>query len=114
MIEGRCHCGAVGVRLAQAPTEAAECNCSLCSRLGTLWAYFPIADLQILAAEGAQEGYIQGDRTLTTWRCAGCGCVTHWTPLPAFDRGRVGVNVRLLERSVWTALPRRLIDGASF
>jgi hypothetical protein len=107
---GSCHCGAVALELRDKPVEAAECNCSLCRRVAGLWHYCPRDRLSVT---GELEGYVQGDRTLTTWRCKDCGNVSHWTALdPAYER--VGVNLRLFDPSLWQELPRRLVDGASF
>ena len=40
MIEASCHCGAVRIEVAERPAQLTACNCSLCRRLGTLWAYY--------------------------------------------------------------------------
>jgi hypothetical protein len=107
---GRCHCGAVELQLRDVPVEAVECNCSLCRRVAALWHY---CTPDRLAVTGELQGYIQGDRTLTTWRCSTCGNVSHWTAIdPDYDR--LGVNLRLFDVTLWQALPRRLVDGASF
>lgn len=107
---GSCHCGAVQITLVDAFVEVTECNCSICRRLGSLWHYGPRGSVQV---EGEVVGYVQGDCTLTTWRCAHCGCVTHWTAVdPDYDR--MGVNLRMFEPDLWQHLPRRFVDGASF
>lgn len=107
---GSCHCGAVTLVLREEPVDAGECNCSLCRRTGGLWHHCPL-DMVTVAGEGVS--YIQGDRTLATWHCPTCGCMTHWTPLdPAYPR--MGVNLRMFDPALWRDLPRRLIDGASF
>ena len=107
---GSCHCGAIALILPQSPAEVSECNCSLCRRLGSLWHYGPAGSITVA---GEVEGYVQGDRTLTTWRCKTCGCVTHWTALdPGY--GRMGINLRMFDPELWQDLPRRLIDGASY
>jgi len=109
-LAGSCHCGRVTLELAGSPVEAAECNCSLCRRLGTVWHYCAPEHLSV---EGETAGYVQGDRTLTTWHCPTCASVTHWTALDP-DYSRVGVNLRMFDPAIWSGLPRRLIDGASF
>ncbi|MFM5924375.1 MAG: GFA family protein [Novosphingobium sp.] len=107
---GSCHCGAVEVTLSSAPVELSECNCSICRRIAGLWHYCSVDDA---AVTGPCEGYVQGDRTLTTWRCEHCGCVTHWTAIdPAYRR--MGINLRMFDPEIWMDLPRRLVDGASF
>ena len=40
MITTTCHCGAVQIGIARAPEMLTNCNCSICRRYGTLWAYF--------------------------------------------------------------------------
>lgn len=107
---GSCHCGVVRIDLPEPPVEVTECNCSICRRLGSLWHYGPRSEITVT---GEVEGYVQGDCFLTTWRCAKCGCVTHWTAIdPAYER--MGVNVRMFEPEVWADLPRKFVDGASF
>lgn len=107
---GSCHCGAVRLELRDEPVEAAECNCSLCRRVAGLWHYCAPDRLRVT---GEVTGYVQGDRTLTNWRCATCGNASHWTAIdPGY--GKVGVNLRLFEPALWENLPRRLADGASY
>lgn len=107
---GSCHCGQITLILRETPPDAGECNCSLCRRTGGLWHHCS-PDLVTIEGEGA--AYIQGDRTLATWHCPSCACVTHWTPLdPAYPR--MGVNLRMFDPVLWRELPRRLIDGASY
>ena len=67
MLTATCHCGAVRIEVPAAPATTTDCNCSICRRYGTLWAYYP-------------DGYVRGDRTLRFVRCRACGCwcVTHW------------------------------------
>ena len=107
---GSCHCGAVKLELHDAPVEASECNCSLCRRIAGLWHYCSPARLTV---KGQLAGYVQGERTLTTWHCGTCGCVTHWTAIdPGYDR--IGVNLRMFDPALWQDLPRRFVDGASY
>ena len=39
MLTATCHCGAVGVDVPRRPRRLTSCNCSICRRYGTLWAY---------------------------------------------------------------------------
>ncbi len=108
--QGSCHCGAVTIELRDDPVEVSECNCSLCRRVAGLWHYCSPAQL---AVTGELAGYVQGDRSLTTWHCPTCANVTHWTAIDP-DYGKVGVNIRMFDPALWQNLPRRLVDGASF
>jgi hypothetical protein len=85
-----------------------SCNCSLCFRLGALWAYFKSDEVTV---EGETRAYAHGERTLAVHRCAECGCVSHWSSLEA-GSDRVAVNARLLPRPFVERLPVRRFDGA--
>ena len=108
MIEGSCHCGAVRIEVDSAPAELTSCNCSICRRLGTLWAYYPASQVRVA---GATTSYRWGERTLDFHHCPRCGCATHWTPVDP-TRDRLGVNARLLDPGVVAAARVRRLDGA--
>ncbi len=109
-VTATCHCGAIRIEAA-APEKLTDCNCSLCRRIGGLWAYYVPSDVIVSHGEGALDGYIQGDRSLTTWRCHVCGCVTHWTAIdPTYQR--MAVNARLMPPDIVAAARIRRFDGA--
>lgn len=108
---GSCHCGAITLELRSDPTNAAECNCSLCRRLGVLWHH---CSPTLVTVTGEAAGYVQGDCSLTIWHCGTCGNTSHWTALDDASSDRMAVNLRLFDPGLWVHLPRRLIDGASF
>jgi hypothetical protein len=110
MIEGSCHCGAVRIELATAPTLLTSCNCSMCHRLGGLWAYYSPRDVRIT---GATAIYVWGDKTLDLHHCATCACTTHWSPRGDTNPDRMGVNVRLLAPAVIAGLRIKRVDGAA-
>ena len=111
MIEGACHCGAVRIEVAEAPAQVTECNCSICRRLGTLWAYYAPAQVRIV---GPTATYRRGDETIDFHHCAVCGCTTHWSPIVGVrDTSRMGINSRLLAAEVLAAARVRRLDGAS-
>ena len=106
---GNCHCGSVQLTLRDTPTEATECNCSICRRTAGLWHYCAPAALSVA---GQEVSYQQGDCALDLWHCPVCACITHWTPTDT-TYPRVGVNLRMFAPKLWQDLRRRLVDGAS-
>jgi hypothetical protein len=112
MIEASCHCGAVSLTLAEAPLTVTDCNCSICRRLGVLWAYYPPDQVAISAAPEATAAYVWGDATIEFRHCRVCGCVSHWAPLDDRFPGRMGVNARLMPPEVLAAARVRTLDGA--
>ena len=112
MLKATCHCGAVRIEIPARPSEVTNCNCSICRRLGTLWAYFDVDTVKIHGHPENTDEYIQGDKTLRTVRCRTCGCTTHWEPLESGAQGRMGVNIRNFDPELIGPLRIRLLDGA--
>jgi len=99
MTRAACHCGAVRFELEAPPTWVLDCNCTICSRYGALWAYVRGEGKVTLTApptSGATETYIWGDRELAFHRCKTCGCVTHMEAIEADPPAVYGLNARLL------------------
>ena len=111
-----CHCGAVSVRLARAPDEVAECNCSLCLSHGVLWSYFSPREVVI---EGATRVYRRGDMASPACDlhfCGHCGCTTHWSATAELiaimgEVDRMGVNMRLFDPGRLRGLRLMFPDG---
>ncbi len=112
MLKATCHCGAIRIEIPSQPPEVTNCNCSICRRLGTLWAYYDVGTVQIHGHPQSTDAYIQGDKTLRTVRCRTCGCTTHWEPLDTQKYTRMGVNIRNFEPEVIGDVRIRLLDGA--
>jgi hypothetical protein len=107
-----CHCGAVKVEVPRKPRSLTDCNCSICLRYGTRWAYFKDAEVRLIAGPRATDEYIWGDRTLKFIRCSKCGCVMQWKRIVVGPTARTGVNARNFEPSELGDVRVRLLDGA--
>lgn len=111
MIKASCHCGALQMQIAEAPMQVTSCNCSICRRLGALWAYYKPSEVTLSPPVGATRPYIWGDRMMAFHHCGTCGCLTHWQSLDGTSQ-RMAINARLLEGIDAETLPRRRFDGA--
>jgi hypothetical protein len=111
-LQGSCHCGAVRLTLPFMPEKATRCNCSICRRLGSVWAYFEFGTVLVEGHPDQTVEYIQGDRTLRTIRCKTCGVVTHWEPLPPQPGARHGVNLNNFDPQLLESVHIRRFDGA--
>ena len=96
MLTAACHCGALRVEIPRKPRRLTSCNCSICRRYGTLWAYYKAADVRVIAS-GKTHGYSWGDKALRFVRCARCGCISHWEAVNPKPASRIGVNARNLD-----------------
>ena len=112
MVEGSCHCGKVRLKIDTAPAEVTDCNCSICRRYGTFWAYYSPRQVRI-AEDIPTQVYMWDERAIEFHRCAECGCVTHWSAVDK-TRDRMGINARLLDPAVLAAARVRRNDGASW
>lgn len=108
MVEATCHCGAVRMEIAKAPETMTDCNCSICRRYGTLWAYYSPTQVTL---SGATDIYMWGDKDLEFHRCETCGCVTHWAPVDK-SKDRMGVNANLMPPDIQAQARVRKLDGA--
>jgi hypothetical protein len=113
MLSATCHCGAVRVEIPSRPLEVTNCNCSICRRLGSLWAYYDVGTVKVEGHPERTDEYIQGDKTLRVVRCKTCGCTTHWEPLDPQRHKRLGVNIRNFDPEAIGDVRIRLLDGAS-
>jgi len=112
MLEATCHCGAVCIQVESAPARVTECNCSVCGRLGALWAYYRSAQAKVVRGAEATAAYSWGDApSIAFHHCRTCGCTTHYTGLGADALDRVAVNARLLPLDRAAPVPVRRFDG---
>ncbi len=108
-----CHCGKTKFEVPHLPENIGRCNCSICSRLGTLWAYYP-PDQVNLTHVTTTTSYIWGDKMMAIHHCTTCGCTTHWTNLDDPAASKIGVNARMFIDIDLDTIPIRQIDGASY
>lgn len=102
MTDASCHCGAVRFTAKTAPETVNACDCSICRRYGTLWAYYHPEDIVFDEHSGPTDTYEWNERVLAFHRCRTCGVVTHWSPTEA-GFPRMGVNARLMAPEVLAA-----------
>jgi hypothetical protein len=112
MIEGSCHCGAVSFTYPRKPDWLTDCNCSVCRRFSTLWAYAQVNEITLRAAEDATVAYVHGDKTLAMHSCKICGCTTHWIGLDGDETSKMAVNFRMCDPDEFTNIRVRKFDGA--
>ncbi len=114
MLIGSCHCGKTGWTLEGDPGSITACNCTLCRRYGTLWAYD--YEGERIAMRGETGSYTRtGPETssLEILFCPTCACVLSWRGLRLNKDGRrrMAVNIRLAEPDLVVDLPIDHFDG---
>lgn len=114
MLKGTCHCGAAHWTMEGDPGSITACNCTLCRRYGTLWAY-DYVDERIRIA-GPMRSYTRAEvaePALEILFCPTCACVLAWRGLRSGSSGRtrIAVNVRLAPPEAVANLPIDHFDG---
>ena len=100
MLKGSCHCGNAKWTLEGDPGSITACNCTLCHRYGTLWAYdYEGERINVI---GKLASYTRADEknpTLEILFCPTCAGVVAWRglQLDGHGRRRIAVNLRLAE-----------------
>ena len=112
MLEGKCHCGKVAWWFDGMPESSTACNCTLCRRYGTLWAYD--FEGERIRVAGPTRVYSWGDGDIGFHFCEHCGNLAYWRGIKPRDDGRrrMAVNLRLAEKpEAVAAIPIRHFDG---
>jgi hypothetical protein len=113
MKNASCHCGAVSVEFTETPNSVTACNCSICHRLGVLWAYYTKSQVNVVCSADAVSVYIRGDKCIEFYHCTTCGCVTHYEDIEKNGEYRIAINARMMQPEEIASLPVREFDGAS-
>ena len=113
MISASCHCGTVIMQAEALPRAVTSCNCSICRRLGALWAYYTRLQARLVAGSDAIEPYLWSDRTIEFYRCAACGCCTHYESVEKNADSRFAINARCFALEDLSSLAVRRFDGAN-
>lgn len=111
MIQTSCHCGNIKLNINELPSSVTSCNCSICNRIGALWAYYNLDQVKIVCEDGASMRYLWGEKTMEYHRCAICGCTTHYTTTENDGNRLIAVNFRMAHDIDIGAIPVRVFDG---
>ncbi|KAI9735152.1 MAG: hypothetical protein M1834_001740 [Cirrosporium novae-zelandiae] len=110
---GNCHCHAFefSVMLPELK-EVYECNCSICSRRGVLWA-FPLkdSDFVIEKGEGTLTEYSFGPKTKSHKFCPTCGTAVYTTATNRPEGQSTAVNARTFSKPHFDIHPEGLYSS---
>jgi hypothetical protein len=112
-IRGSCHCGRIAYRLDAEPTEAIECNCSICRRKGSLLAAFAPDRFHLETSRDDLATYTFGRHAIRHYFCNRCGCAPFSDGTGPDGELMVAVNLRCAEDLDLSTLKIVQFDGAS-
>ena len=113
--EGGCHCGRVRYTVTTALTPVISCNCSICSKRGSLLTF--VAADQFEHTKGSESElteYTFNKHVIRHLFCPVCGIISYGkgTP-PGAKQEMVAINVRCLDDVDVGALEITPFDGRS-
>jgi hypothetical protein len=110
---GSCHCGRIAFEVEGEVTEVMDCNCSICSRLGSLLWFVPRDKLRLTTPEENLATYMFGDHTIGHHFCPNCGIHPFGEGVDPAGNRVAAINVRCLEDFDFQSLPVKHFDGRS-
>jgi len=111
--KGSCHCGRIAFEVEGDLTEVADCNCSICTRMGSLHWFLPREALHLLTPAENMAAYMFGSGTIKHYFCPTCGIHPFGEGVDSSGVARAAVNARCLEGVDLAALAVKHFDGRS-
>jgi hypothetical protein len=108
---GSCHCGAVAFTVEVDPEQALKCNCSICTKLGAVWAFAPRSKFSLKSGTAQQGDYQFGKKRLHHRFCGECGVESYAEGTAPDGSPSVGINLRCVEGLDVDKLSPRQYDG---
>lgn len=108
---GGCHCGRVAFEVDGDLNQVVDCNCSICTRMGSLHWFVPRDSFRLLTPEDGLATYTFGEKTIQHHFCPHCGIHPFGQGDAPTGEATVAVNARCLEDVDLSALAVQHFDG---
>ncbi|MFA5940907.1 MAG: GFA family protein [Sinimarinibacterium sp.] len=108
---GSCHCGRVAFEVEGEIDGAMSCNCSICSRKGSLLWFVPRERLHLLTPEADMATYTFNKHVIQHRFCPVCGMHPFGEGSDPQGRKMAAVNLRCVEGIELESIPVRHFDG---
>ena len=110
---GGCHCGRVRYEIDAAPIlNVSECNCSICSKSGTLGVIVPKERFRLLSGADSLKEYRFDSGEAKHLFCSHCGIKSFY--LPRSHPDGVSVNARCLDPGTVEKMNITPFDGQNW
>lgn len=111
--KGSCHCGRVAYEVEGDIGSVIECNCSICSRKGSLLWFVPREKLTLTTPEENASEYLFNKHLIHHRFCPTCGIHPYAVGTDPKGRAMAAINVRCLEGVDLGKLEVKHFDGRS-
>lgn len=111
--QGSCHCGRIKFEVEGELKNAMTCNCSICSRKGTIMWFVPRDNLHLLTPDDAASTYTFNKHIIKHRFCPVCGMHPYGEGSDQQGNRMAAINVRCLENVDLSTIPTQQFDGRS-
>jgi len=111
--KGSCHCGKVSYEVTTDLASVIACNCSMCSRAGTVLTFVPVDQFKLLSGEENLTDYRFNKHVIHHVFCSTCGIKSFARGTGQGGKEMRAVNVRCLEGVDVDQLEIKKMDGRS-
>jgi hypothetical protein len=109
--KGSCHCGEISFEVEGELEQVTQCNCSICSKRGSLMWFVPRANLNLLTPEENLSTYTFNKHKIKHRFCAKCGCAPFGEAIGPDGMAKAAINTRCLDDVDLSVLKVRDFDG---
>ena len=110
---GSCHCGRIAFEVDGQIDSALACNCSICSRKGSLLWFVPRERLRLLTPDDAASSYTFNKHVIQHRFCPTCGIHPYGEGVDPKGNKMAAINLRCLEGVDLASIPVHAFDGRS-
>jgi hypothetical protein len=110
---GGCHCGKVSYEMTGEVGKAISCNCSICTKSGSLLSFIPVSQFTLLSGEDALIDYQFNRHLIHHMVCPDCGIKSFAKGVAPDGSKMIAVNLRCLDDIDLKSLEITEFDGRS-
>lgn len=111
--KGSCHCGKVAFEVEGEPDSGLACNCSMCSRKGSLLWFVPKQKFKLLTPDDEASTYLFNKHAIRHRFCPQCGIHPYAEASAPNGMPMAAINLRCLEGLDLEKVPVKHFDGRS-
>jgi hypothetical protein len=110
-LKGSCHCGRVAYEVEGTPDSALACNCSICSRKGSLLWFTAKENFKLLTPDENASTYLFNKHVIRHRFCPECGIHPYAEAVGPNGVPTAAINLRCLEDFDFAQVPVTHFDG---
>lgn len=110
---GGCHCGKVKFEVEMNVENAIACNCSICTKRGSLLDFVPEAKFKLVSGKDHLTDYLFNKKRIHHLFCDGCGILSFGRANAPDGTPMVAINVRCIDGVDLKKLSVKEYDGRS-